>query len=47
MTAPCCKCGCRMVKNDGHYICEKYLEEIKKGIQYLNDIIEELETRGT
>lgn len=43
INAPRCKCGCRMVCNDGHYICERYLEQIKKGVNYLNDIIDELE----
>jgi hypothetical protein len=38
----CCKCGCRMVECDGHFICEKYLEDIKMGIKQQQEIIDEL-----
>jgi hypothetical protein len=40
---PKCKCGRQVVENDGHYICEDYLEDIKKGIKQQQDIIERLE----
>ena len=38
----CCKCGHRIVENDGHWICEGYLEDIKKGIKQQQEIISEL-----
>jgi len=37
-----CKCGRLMVENDGHWICEKYLEDIKTGVKQQVEIIEEL-----
>lgn len=46
MTTPCCRCGSRMVMNDNHYICERYLEEIKNGIEEMRALIEELEAGG-
>jgi hypothetical protein len=38
----CCKCGSRLVQNDGHYICERYLEDIKQGVKQQQEIIDEL-----
>jgi hypothetical protein len=32
--------------NDTHYICEKYLLDIKRGIEEMRDLIEELEGGG-
>jgi hypothetical protein len=39
---PKCKCGGQLVENDGHFICNEYLEDIKKGIQQQQDVINEL-----
>ena len=39
---PRCKCGARIVQNDGHYICEQYLEDLRNMIHDLeNDDQEE------
>jgi hypothetical protein len=37
-----CVCGALIVLNDGHLICENYLENIKQGIKEQQKIIEEL-----
>lgn len=37
-----CKCGSLMVMNDNHYVCEKYLEDIKTGVRQQHEIIKEL-----
>jgi len=41
-----CKCGGLLVINDGHIICEKYLEDIKTGIEEQQEIINELNNDG-
>lgn len=38
-----CKCGGTMVINDNHIICEKYLEDIKRGVEQQAQIIKELD----
>ena len=37
-----CKCGSIMVESDGHYVCNRYFEEIKLGIKKQQEIINEL-----
>ena len=43
MNSPRCKCGSLIICVDGHYICEKYYEDIKQGVQEQQDIIQELQ----
>ena len=38
----CCKCGGRIVENDGHFVCENYLEDIRLGVREQQAIIEQL-----
>lgn len=38
-----CKCGGRICENDSHYICEHYLEELKRGIKQQQQIIDALQ----
>ena len=37
-----CKCGGLMVENDGHFLCDNYLQDIKRGIEQQQEIIDEL-----
>ena len=34
-----CKCGGLMVENDSHFICNNYLQDIKRGIEQQQEII--------
>jgi len=35
-----CKCGGLIVENDRHFICNNYLQDIKKGIEQQQEIID-------
>jgi len=37
-----CCCKADMIRVDNHIICEKYYEDIKKGIEQQQEIIDEL-----
>lgn len=39
--SPKCKCGSIMVCVDDHYICSDYYENIKRGIQELEEQIQQ------
>jgi len=38
-----CKCGSELCLNDGHVICQNYLQEIIRGVKEQQDIIDELQ----
>ena len=36
-----CRCGCEMIEIDGHFICSRYFEDIKKMMEILKEKLEE------
>lgn len=40
---PVCKCGGKIICVDNHYLCEYYYEDIKRGVEEQQQIIDELQ----